>query len=102
MNEYLFKDLTTEEKFSVRLKIATRKYDVFDGYIIVSINLGEQKDVHIFEKDMSEFCGGEFSAWEPIYKNIEIQLQSANDGHFIETLKQFKHNGGQSGSQLIN
>ena len=31
MNEYLFKDLTTEEKFSVRLKIATRKYDVFDG-----------------------------------------------------------------------
>ena len=102
MNEYLFKDLTTEEKFSVRLKIATRKYDVFDGYIIVSINLGEQKDVHIFEKDMSEFCGGEFSAWEPIYKNIEIQLQSANDGHFIDTLKQYKHNGGQSGSQLKN
>lgn len=100
MSKYFFKDLTTEERFSVRLKIATRKYDVFDGYIIVSINLGERKDVQISEEDMSEFCAGEFSAWEPIYKNLEAQLQNVTNGHFIKTLEQYKCNGGKSGSQL--
>lgn len=47
MNRCLFENLTADEKYSVRLKIATRKYDVYEQNIIVYINLGERKEVQI-------------------------------------------------------
>jgi len=101
MSKYYFEELTTNEKYITRLKIATRKYRVFDGYAIVSINLGKAKDVYISEKNKLDFCG-EFSVWEPIYKKLENQLQEAKNGYFIEVLKQYKGNGGQLGAQIKN
>lgn len=101
MKNYLFEELSTNEKYNVRLKIATRKYNVFDGYIIVNINLKEPKNVKILEKDKQKFCS-EFSVWEPIYKKLEAQLQETEEGHFIETLEQYKRNGGELGLQIKN
>ena len=72
----LFKELSTNEKYIVRLKVATRKYDVIDGYIKIIIDTKEEKEVIIKEDDKSDYCSGEFSVWEPIHKNIEMQLQN--------------------------
>ena len=40
-----FKELSTEEKYIVRLKVATRKYDVINNYIKIVINEKVNKDI---------------------------------------------------------
>lgn len=99
MSQYYFEKLTNEEKYNTRLRIATRKYSVFDEYVIVSINLGEAKDVYITKENKSELCD-EFSVYESIYKEIGKQLGEASDDDFIEVFKQYKLNGGQLGVQI--
>lgn len=102
MNRCLFENLTADEKYSVRLKIATRKYDVYEQNIIVYINLGERKEVQISKYNSSDFCNLEFSVWEPIYKVVEKQLQGIDEEHFIEVLEKYKKNGGKLGTQIKN
>lgn len=96
----LFKELSTEEKYIVRLKVATRKYEVINNYVKIIINAKEEKEVIIKEEDKSDYCSGEFSVWEPIHKNIEMQLQNTKKGCFIKTLEQYKNNGGTLGSEI--
>lgn len=102
MNKCPYNDLTTDEKYSVRLKIATRKYEVHEQSIIVCIDLGERKVVEISKENSTEFRDLEFSVWEPIYKKVEKQLQGVDDEHFIEILEEYKNHGGILGTQIKN
>lgn len=60
INMYLYSELSVEEQYRVKLKIATRKYEIIDAGIKVNINNGKRKDVLIKEEDKTDYCRGIF------------------------------------------
>ena len=97
-----FKELSTEEKYIVRLKVATRKYDVINNYIKIVINEKVNKDIILEEEDKYDYCSGKFSVWESIHKNVEDCLDNSPNGNFIEALAQYKLEGGILGAKIRN
>lgn len=96
----LFKNLSTAEKYMARLKVATRKYEVIDNYIKISINKKNEKDVILREEDRYEYCKGTFSVYEPIHENVEAYLDNFSDKCFIEILAQYEYNEGILGAKI--
>lgn len=101
MYRWQFDKLTTEEKYSVRLKIATGKYEVLNDRIVVKINLDEEKDVEITNRDKSDLSI-DFTCWESIYQGILKEIQSVDDDHFIEAFVKYKEEKLISGEMILD
>lgn len=101
MYRWQFDKLTTEEKYSVRLKIATGKYEVLNDRIVVKINLDEEKDVEITSRDKRELSI-DFTCWESIYKGILKEIQNVDNEHFIEAFVKYKEEKLISGEMILD
>lgn len=90
-----FSEITNEEKYQVRLKIAVKKYVVKEDYVEVDLN---GNTIEISDKDKEEYNANGFSEWEPINELFAGYVKKSE--RFFDALKNFYQKEGINGLKI--